>query len=99
LTDLESAFVAIVYNIGFGNFKESRELKQGFNDGAHFYGENIDRYLQIAGSQAEKPVPTLLHGPHGEGRGIAEGCCRTTPALRQVSPWGRMTDAGEQCAG
>jgi hypothetical protein len=58
LTDLESAFVAIVYNIGFGNFKEIRGLKQGFNDGAHFYGENIDRFLQIARS-----IPTLAPTP------------------------------------
>jgi Uncharacterized protein conserved in bacteria (DUF2272)/Bacterial SH3 domain len=55
LTDLESAFVAIVYNIGFGNFRESRGLKQGFNDGAHFYGENIDWFMQIAHTI---PTPT-----------------------------------------
>ena len=48
LTDLEAAFVAIVYNTGFGNFKKSRGLEQGHHDGAHFYGENIDRYLKIA---------------------------------------------------
>jgi len=58
LTDLESAFVAIVYNIGFGNFKENRGLKQGFNDGANFYGENIDRFLQIA-----RTIPTLAPTP------------------------------------
>jgi hypothetical protein len=58
LTDLESAFVGIVYNIGFGNFKESRGLQQGFNDGTHFYGENIDRFLQIA-----RTVPTPAPAP------------------------------------
>jgi hypothetical protein len=58
LTDLESAFVAIVYNIGFGNFKESRGLQQGFNDGTNFYGENIDRFLQIS-----RTVPTPLTTP------------------------------------
>jgi Uncharacterized protein conserved in bacteria (DUF2272)/Bacterial SH3 domain len=53
LSDLESAFVAIVYNIGFGNFRENRGLKQGFNDGVNFYGENIDRFLKIA-----RTIPT-----------------------------------------
>jgi hypothetical protein len=58
LTDLQSAFVAIVYNTGFGNFRESRELKQGHFDGTHFYGENIDRFLQIA-----RTVPTPVPAP------------------------------------
>jgi Uncharacterized protein conserved in bacteria (DUF2272)/Bacterial SH3 domain len=62
LTDLESAFVAIVYNIGFGNFRESRGLKQGFNDGANFYGENIDRFLQIAHAIAT-PAPVVAPAP------------------------------------
>lgn len=48
LTDRESAFAAIVYNTGFGNFKEGKELRQGYFDGAHFYGENIDAFLKIA---------------------------------------------------
>lgn len=56
LTDLQSAFVAIVYNTGFGNFRESRGLKQGHNDGAHFYGENIDRFMKIAETI---PTPSL----------------------------------------
>jgi len=50
LTDLQSAFVAIVYNTGFGNFRESKGLQQGHHDGAHFYGENIDRFIKIARS-------------------------------------------------
>lgn len=53
LTDLEAAFVAIVYNTGFGNFSAAKGLKQGFFDGVHFYGENIDSFLKIARS-----VPT-----------------------------------------
>ena len=57
LTNLQSAFVAIVYNTGFGNFRESRGLKQGHHDGSHFYGENIDRFLQIARTVAA-PMPT-----------------------------------------
>jgi hypothetical protein len=50
LTDLESAFVAIVYNTGFGNFRKEKGLEQGFFDGTHFYGENIDQYIKIARS-------------------------------------------------
>jgi hypothetical protein len=50
LTDLESAFVAIVYNTGFGNFDAAKGLKQGFFDGQHYYGENIDSFLKIAHS-------------------------------------------------
>lgn len=59
LTDLQSAFVAIVYNTGFGNFHESDGLRQGHHDGAHFYGENIDRYLQIARTV---PTPNITPG-------------------------------------
>ncbi|GJD53059.1 hypothetical protein OPKNFCMD_5830 [Methylobacterium crusticola] len=62
LTDRESAFVGIVYNAGFRNFKESRELAQGHFDGAHFYGENIDRFIKIAHT-----IPTPAPGaapPH-----------------------------------
>lgn len=50
LTDLESAFVAIVYNTGSGNFNATNGLKQGFFDGQHYYGENIDSFLKIAHS-------------------------------------------------
>lgn len=48
LTDLESAFVGIVYNTGFGNFREAKGLKQGHKSGQFFYGENIDHFLKIA---------------------------------------------------
>lgn len=48
LTDIESAFVGIVYNTGFRNFKEDRGLAQGHFDGTHSYGENIERFLGIA---------------------------------------------------
>ncbi|MDX0140827.1 DUF2272 domain-containing protein [Sinorhizobium meliloti] len=53
LTDLESAFTAIVYNTGFGNFRKSRGLQQGHFDGTHFYGENIDQFIKIA-----RTIPT-----------------------------------------
>jgi hypothetical protein len=58
LTDLQSAFVGIVYNTGFGNFREAKGLQQGFFDGTHFYGENIDRFLQIA-----RNIPTPVPAP------------------------------------
>lgn len=48
LTDLESSYLAIVYNTGFGNFKEERGLRQGYFDGNHYYGENIYEYIQVA---------------------------------------------------
>jgi hypothetical protein len=59
LTDLQSAFIAIIYNTGFGNFNAARGLKQGHNDGIHFYGENIDRFMKIA---ATIPTPSLGGG-------------------------------------
>jgi hypothetical protein len=57
LTDMESAFVGIVYNIGFGNFREAKGLKQGHNDGGFFYGENIDHFLKIA-HDISMPAPS-----------------------------------------
>ena len=48
LTDTQSAYVAIVYNAGFGNFDEAKGLEQGYYDGKHYYGENIDSFLKIA---------------------------------------------------
>ena len=63
LTDLQSAFVAIVYNTGFGNFKESKGLQQGHFDGAHFYGENIDQFLQIAKTIPTPTSPPVAGGP------------------------------------
>jgi len=44
LTNLESVFVAIVYNTGFGNFNESLGINQGHSDGTNSYGENIDQF-------------------------------------------------------
>ncbi len=68
LTDQEASFVAIVYNIGFGNFKASKGLQQGFFDGKHFYGENINEFIQIARTI---PVPVLapaVAGPRSPHR-------------------------------
>ncbi|MEH7906244.1 DUF2272 domain-containing protein [Rhizobium laguerreae] len=60
LTDLESAFTAIVYNTGFGNFRKSKGLQQGHFDGTHFYGENIDQFIKIA---REIPNPATGDAP------------------------------------
>jgi hypothetical protein len=70
LTDLESCFVAICYNTGFGNFKASRGLKQGHSDGTHFYGENIARYIKIAhdiplATPGTVPVVAVVGGTSG----------------------------------
>lgn len=74
LTDLESAFVGIVYNTGFGNFREAKGLKQGHSDGMFFYGENIDRFLKIAHN-----IPT-----HAPGSATAEAAA--VPGLVPVGP-------------
>lgn len=62
LTDLQSAYVGIVYNTGFGNFREAKGLKQGHNDGMFFYGENIDRFLKIA-HDISPPTPVIAAAP------------------------------------
>jgi hypothetical protein len=59
LTALQSAFVAIVYNTGFGNFDERKGLKQGHEDNGVFYGENIDRFLQIARTIPTSRTPAI----------------------------------------
>ncbi len=47
LTDLQSCYLAIVYNTGFGNFDEDRGLKQGFkDDSGKYYGEYMWDYLK-----------------------------------------------------
>jgi hypothetical protein len=77
LNDLESAFVAICYNTGFGNFDPNKGLKQGRNDGDSFYGENIDHFMQIARSI---PTPSASHSP------VAGGA---PPPVRPIGATGR----------
>ena len=63
LTDLESAFVAIVYNTGFGNFHEAKGLKQGYKSEQSFYGEDIDQFLKVAHDipmPASRPAPVTV---------------------------------------
>jgi hypothetical protein len=52
LTDMEMAFVAIVYNSGAKNFNPQKGLKQGHYNKTDktYYGENIWDYLQAAHS-------------------------------------------------
>lgn len=75
LTDQESSFVAIVYNTGFGNFKAAEGLKQGFFDGAQFYGEHIDSFLKIA-----RAVPTPSIGTTDVAHPSAPVSVPATPA-------------------
>lgn len=76
LTDLQSAFVAIIYNTGFRNFNANKGLQQGHFDGTHFYGENIDRYMKIA---ATIPTPSAVIRV-GEAPEIAAAIAAVGPA-------------------
>jgi hypothetical protein len=78
LTDLESAFVGIVYNTGFGNFREAKGLKQGHKSGQFFYGENIDQFLKIA---HDIPTPASRLAPVT----VAAATKLATPARSIVS--------------
>lgn len=84
LTDLESAFVAIVYNAGFGNFKESRGLEQGHFDGAHFYGENIHRFIKIAHT-IPTPQPAAPAQPAAAAGAAAGAAAAAEPAVVAVA--------------
>jgi hypothetical protein len=83
LTDLESAFVAIVYNTGFGNFREAKGLKQGFNDGRFFYGENIDRFLKIA---HDIPTPAPAPAPVAAAPPVVAMAMAAAPQAAVASP-------------
>ena len=91
LTDLQSAFVAIVYNTGFGNFREERGLQQGHHDGAHFYGENIDRFLKIA-----RTVPMTATGPSGPQAGAAQAVPQVVVIARAEFDRFHGIDEGDQ---
>jgi len=56
LSATEAAFLAIVYNTGFRNFRKNRGLRQGHFNGSHYYGECIDRYIKLARTV---PTPTI----------------------------------------
>jgi hypothetical protein len=64
LTDLEQAFVAIAYNIGTGNFKHNRGLKQGFRPpGGRFYGEQIFDFIRLAKTVPVDGMPPVVTTP------------------------------------
>ncbi len=67
LTDMEQAFVAIAYNIGPGNFKAKKELRQGFKPrNGKFYGEAFFDFLQLSKTiavEGQVSVPLPAHGP------------------------------------
>jgi hypothetical protein len=71
LTDEQMVYVAIVYNIGLGNFDQSRGFRQGFydRDADKYYGEYIWDYLELAktiadpqGSERSAAIMTVRHG-------------------------------------
>lgn len=70
LTDLEQAFVAIAYNIGPGNFRLARGLKQGFapkdkhgNVIGPFYGEQFFAFMQQSKTVKGDGVPATPNSP------------------------------------
>jgi hypothetical protein len=48
LDDEQMTYVAIGYNIGAGRVRVGAGFKQGHKDDGVFYGENINRFLQLA---------------------------------------------------
>ena len=75
LTELESAFVAIVYNTGIGNFDPDDKFKQGHEDDGVFYGEHIRDFLRLS-----KSVPTPAAVPAGGGQPLVAATAAATPA-------------------
>lgn len=64
LTDFEQACVAIAYNIGTGNFRESKGLQQGFRPkGGKFYGEQVFEFIRLAKTVSVDGEPPSLPTP------------------------------------
>lgn len=64
LDDREQALVAIAYNIGVGNFRASRGLKQGFRPpGGKFYGEQIFDFIRLSKTVAVDGIPPSVMTP------------------------------------
>lgn len=83
LTDHEQALVAIAYNIGTGNFRASRGLRQGFRPpGGKFYGEQIFDFIRLAKSVPVDGLPPMVSTP-------APGTAAVPPAA-PVEATGRM---------
>jgi hypothetical protein len=64
LSDAEMAGVAIAYNTG--RYDPAKGLKQGYFDGAKYYGENFFAYLQLAKS-AQVAAPVAAGGAKARG--------------------------------
>ena len=61
LDDREQALVAIAYNIGTGNFRHSRGLRQGFRPpGGKFYGEQIFEFIRLSKTVAVDGLPPVI---------------------------------------
>ena len=75
LTDQECAAVAIAYNTG--RYDPAKGLKQGYFDGAKYYGENYFAYLQLARS-AQVPAPTTRGMPPGRKKAVKAAAKKTT---------------------
>jgi hypothetical protein len=61
LSDLEQVHVAIAYNDG--SFKPAKGLKQGFFDGATFYGEMVFDFLRLSQTVSVPAAPGRLAEP------------------------------------
>ncbi len=74
LTDLEMALVAIAYNVGTGNFRASRGLKQGHRPpGGRFYGEQIFEFIRLSKTVAvEGGTPAVLSEPEAGNASLPE---------------------------
>ena len=65
LSDAEMAGVAIAYNTG--RYNPAKGLKQGYFDGAKYYGENFFDYLQLAKSAR---FPAAVAAPSRDARAL-----------------------------
>lgn len=63
LTDRELALVAVAYNIGTGNFRHSRGLKQGHKVGDRFYGEQIFDFIRLSKTVPANGIPAAVPTP------------------------------------
>ncbi len=64
LDDREQALVAIAYNIGAGNFRASRGLRQGFRPpGGKFYGEQIFDFIRLSKTVKVNGMPSPVSVP------------------------------------
>jgi hypothetical protein len=83
LTDHEMALVAIAYNVGTGNFRHNRGLRQGHRPpGGRFYGEQIFDFIRLAKTVPVNGAPPVVATP-------APGTAAVPPAA-PVQATGKM---------